>query len=76
MRSLLALGAKRRTERTCGRKGFSSSGTIGRSPGPRDGFAPMASKRVLWFTCTAKEESLMFVTFDRAYDMVWLKDKK
>lgn len=40
------------------------------------GFAMMASKRVHWFTCTAKEECLMFVTFDRAYDIVWVKDKK
>ena len=34
------------------------------------GFAMMASKQVHWFTCTAKEECLMFVTFDRAYDIV------
>ena len=40
------------------------------------GFAMMASKQVHWFTCTAKEECLMFVTFDRTYDIVWLKDKK
>lgn len=40
------------------------------------GFAMMASKQVHWFTCTAKEECLMFVTFDRAYDIVWVKDKK
>ena len=40
------------------------------------GFAMMASKQVHWFTCTAKEECLMFVTFNRAYDIVWVKDKK
>jgi quercetin dioxygenase-like cupin family protein len=37
------------------------------------GFAMMPSKQPHWFTCTAKEECLMFVTFDRAYDIVWLK---
>jgi quercetin dioxygenase-like cupin family protein len=40
------------------------------------GFAMMPSKAPHWFTCTAKEECLMFVTFDRAYDIVWLKPKK
>ena len=40
------------------------------------GFAMMASKQPHWFTCTAKEECLMFVTFDRAYDIVWLKPNK
>lgn len=40
------------------------------------GFAMMPSKRVHWFTCTGKEECLMFVTFDRAYDIVWVKQKK
>ena len=40
------------------------------------GFAMMPSKRVHWFTCTAKEECLMFVTFDRAYDIVWVKQNK
>jgi quercetin dioxygenase-like cupin family protein len=40
------------------------------------GFAMMASKQVHWFTCTAKEECLMFVTFDRAYDLVWVKASK
>jgi hypothetical protein len=29
-----------------------------------------------WFTCTGQEECLMFVTFDRAYDIVWLKPRK
>jgi quercetin dioxygenase-like cupin family protein len=40
------------------------------------GFAMMPSKRVHWFTCTEKEECLMFVTFDRAYDIVWVPQKK
>lgn len=40
------------------------------------GFAMMPSKAVHWFSCTAKEECVMFVTFDRAYDIVWVKDKK
>jgi len=39
------------------------------------GFAMMPSKQPHWFTCTVKEECLMFVTFDRAYDIVWLKQK-
>jgi quercetin dioxygenase-like cupin family protein len=40
------------------------------------GFAMMPSKQPHWFTCTAKEECLVFVTFDRAYDIVWLKPNK
>jgi len=40
------------------------------------GFAMMPSKAVHWFSCTAKEECVMFVTFDRAYDIVWIKNKK
>jgi quercetin dioxygenase-like cupin family protein len=40
------------------------------------GFAMMPSKAPHWFTCTANEECLMFVTFDRAYDIVWLKPTK
>ena len=40
------------------------------------GFAMMPSKRPHWFTCTAQEECLMFVTFDRPYDIVWLKPNK
>ena len=39
------------------------------------GFAMMPSKRVHRFTCTKKDECLMFVTFDRAYDIVWVKNK-
>jgi quercetin dioxygenase-like cupin family protein len=40
------------------------------------GFAMMPSKAPHWFSCTAKEECLMFVTFDRAYDIVWIKPAK
>jgi len=40
------------------------------------GFAMMPSKEVHWFSCTAKEECVMFVTFDRPYDIVWVKDKR
>lgn len=40
------------------------------------GFAMMPSKQPHWFSCTGKEECLMFVTFDRAYDIVWLKQNK
>jgi quercetin dioxygenase-like cupin family protein len=59
-------------------KGYVSTGMQGMkdtvlAPG---GFAMMPSKAPHWFTCTAKEECLMFVTFDRAYDIVWLKPSK
>jgi len=37
------------------------------------GFAMMPSKQPHWFTCSAKQDCLMFVTFDRAYDIVWVK---
>jgi hypothetical protein len=40
------------------------------------GFAMMPSKQPHWFTCTAKEECLMFVSFDRPYDIVWLKGQQ
>ena len=40
------------------------------------GFAMMAGKQVHWFSCTGREECLMFVTFDRAYDIVWVKQNK
>jgi hypothetical protein len=29
-----------------------------------------------WFTCKSKEPCLMFVTFDRKYDVVWAKPPK
>jgi quercetin dioxygenase-like cupin family protein len=54
-------------------KGNVSTGMEGMTPG---GFAMMPSKQPHWFTCTAQEECLMFVTFDRAYDIVWLKPSK
>jgi quercetin dioxygenase-like cupin family protein len=40
------------------------------------GFAMMPSKQIHWFTCTSKEGCLMFVTFDRKYDIVWVKQEK
>jgi quercetin dioxygenase-like cupin family protein len=42
------------------------------------GFAMMPGKAVHWFTCTAtsKDGCVMFVTFDRTYDIVWVKEKK
>jgi quercetin dioxygenase-like cupin family protein len=40
------------------------------------GFAMMPSKQVHWFTCNSKEGCLMFVTFDRTYDIVWVKPDK
>ena len=52
--------------------GMEGMSTVALGPG---GFAMMPSKRVHWFTCSGKEECLMFVTFDRAYDVVWVKRK-
>jgi quercetin dioxygenase-like cupin family protein len=40
------------------------------------GFAMMPSKAMHWFTCKSKETCLMFVTFDRMYDIVWAKPAK
>jgi quercetin dioxygenase-like cupin family protein len=40
------------------------------------GFAMMPSKAVHWFTCTRKTECVMFVTFDRRYDIVWVTPQK
>ena len=40
------------------------------------GFAMMPSKAMHWFTCKSKETCLMFVTFDRKYDIVWAKPAK
>jgi quercetin dioxygenase-like cupin family protein len=40
------------------------------------GFAMMPSKAMHWFTCKSKTTCLMFVTFDRKYDIVWAKPKK
>jgi quercetin dioxygenase-like cupin family protein len=40
------------------------------------GFAMMPSKAMHWFTCESKMKCLMFVTFDRKYDIVWAKPMK
>jgi len=40
------------------------------------GFAMMPSKAMHWFTCKSKNTCLMFVTFDRTYDIVWAKQAK
>jgi quercetin dioxygenase-like cupin family protein len=40
------------------------------------GFAMMPGKQTHWFTCLSKEGCVMFVTFDRIYDIVWIKDEK
>ena len=40
------------------------------------GFAMMPSKAMHWFTCKSKDTCLMFVTFDGAYDIVWIKPDK
>jgi quercetin dioxygenase-like cupin family protein len=37
------------------------------------GFAMMPGKEKHWFTCKSKAGCLMFVTFDRAYDIFWVK---
>jgi quercetin dioxygenase-like cupin family protein len=40
------------------------------------GFAMMPSKAMHWFSCKSKNTCLMFVTFDRTYDIVWAKQAK
>jgi quercetin dioxygenase-like cupin family protein len=40
------------------------------------GFAMMPSKAMHWFTCQSKSPCLMFITFDRKYDIVWAKPMK
>jgi quercetin dioxygenase-like cupin family protein len=37
------------------------------------GFAMMPGKAMHWFTCQSKSPCLMFVTFDRTYDITWAK---
>jgi len=37
------------------------------------GFAMMPGKEKHWFSCKSKDSCLMFVTFDRAYDIFWVK---
>jgi len=59
-------------------RGEVSTGMEGRPDvnlGP-GGFAMMPSKHVHWFTCVAKQDCLMFVIFDRPYDIVWAKGNK
>ncbi len=38
------------------------------------GFAMMPSKVKHRFSCQSKTECIMFVSFDRKYDIVWVKD--
>jgi quercetin dioxygenase-like cupin family protein len=38
------------------------------------GFAMMPSKVKHRFSCESKTECIMFVTFDRKYDIVWVKE--
>lgn len=40
------------------------------------GFASMLSRQKHQFACGAKEECIMFVTFDRKYDIFWESPKK
>jgi quercetin dioxygenase-like cupin family protein len=40
------------------------------------GFAMMPGKAMHWFTCQSKSPCLMFVTFDRTYDITWAKPQK
>ncbi len=37
------------------------------------GFAMMPGKEKHWFTCKSNADCLMFVTFDRAYDIFWVQ---
>jgi quercetin dioxygenase-like cupin family protein len=37
------------------------------------GFAMMPSKEKHWFSCKLHAGCLMFVTFDRAYHIFWVK---
>ena len=40
------------------------------------GFAMMPGKAMHWFSCKSKDACLMFVTFDRKYDIVWAQPAK
>ncbi len=40
------------------------------------GFGTMRSGEKHQFTCTEKSECILFVTFDRAYDIHWVREKK
>ncbi len=46
-----------------------------RALGP-GGFAVMPSKAKHQFSCQSKTPCVMFVTFDRTYDIFWVKDNK
>ena len=50
-------------------------GMSGRALAP-GGFAMMPSKAKHQFACQSKTACLMFVTFDRKYDIFWVKDNK
>jgi quercetin dioxygenase-like cupin family protein len=50
-------------------------GMSGRPLGP-GGFAKMPSKAKHQFSCQSKTACVMFVTFDRTYDIFWVKDNK
>jgi quercetin dioxygenase-like cupin family protein len=39
------------------------------------GVAVMPGKAVHWFSCVGSSPCLMAVTFDRKYDIVWVKDR-
>jgi quercetin dioxygenase-like cupin family protein len=50
-------------------------GMAPRALGP-GGFAMMPGKAKHQFSCQSKTECLMFVAFDRKYDIFWVKDNK
>ena len=50
-------------------------GMSARSLGP-GGFAMMPSKAKHQFSCESKTVCVMLVTFDRVYDIFWVKDNK
>ena len=58
--------------------GLLVTGMEGTPPTPLGpgGFAAMPGKAVHWFTCSSKTPCTMFVLFDAAYDIVWVKAKQ
>ncbi len=50
-------------------------GMSARPLGP-GGFAMMPAKAKHQFSCQSRTACVMFVTFDRAYDIFWVKDNK
>ena len=40
------------------------------------GFAVMPGKAVHWFSCSGMDPCLMVVTFDKKYDIVWVKNSR